>query len=88
MVKLARPTGAGVAAAPFCNYLYTLCIILRLLVRTDRTAAQAPTKDASTPPCWHGCEGSLSAGLNKACTPALVLHLFCIRHPRQRALGL
>lgn len=48
MVKLARPTDAGVDAAPRCNYLYTLCIISRLLVCMDRTAAQAPTKDAST----------------------------------------
>lgn len=48
MVQLTRPMDTGLDAAPFCNYLYTLCIILRLLVCADRTAAQAPTRDAST----------------------------------------
>lgn len=48
VAQLTRPMDTGLDAAPFCNYLYTLCIILRLLVRMDGTAAQAPTRDGST----------------------------------------
>ncbi|XP_055583688.1 uncharacterized protein LOC129737435 [Falco cherrug] len=71
-----------------CNYPYTLCINKTRCAWRGQHVSHASHKEAQDFPHSHeGCEhphagsaaeGVLGAGLNKACTPAPVSHLFAL----------